>query len=167
MPSDVLFELVNVSDIHLNLNVYEKDLDKLEIGQKLTAFTNNKTGKKYKCEIILIGHSLSMEKNTEVHCHFDNYDKNLVPGMYMNAEVELNSVKAKVLPVEAVIRFGNAEFVFVVLEKNKFEMLKVQTGISENGSVEILNSDFLENKNIVLKGAYSLLMKLKNQEEED
>ena len=167
MPSDVLFELVNVSDIHLNLNVYEKDLDKLEIGQKLTAFTNNKTGKKYKCEIILIGHSLSMEKNTEVHCHFDNYDKSLVPGMYMNAEVELNSVKAKVLPVEAVIRFGNAEFVFVELEKNKFEMLKVQTGISENGSVEILNSDSLENKNIVLKGAYSLLMKLKNQEEEE
>ena len=79
----------------------------------------------------------------------------------------MNSVKAKVLPVEAVIRFGNVEFVFVELEKNKFEMLKVQTGISENGSVEILNSDFLENKNIVLKGAYSLLMKLKNQEEED
>ena len=167
MPSDVLFELVNVSDIHLNLNVYEKDLDKLEVGQRLIAFTNNGTDKKYNCEIILIGHTLSNEKNTEVHCHFDNYDKSLVPGMYMNAEVELNSVKAKVLPEEAVIRFGNAEFVFVELEKNKFEMLKVQTGISENGSVEILNSDSLENKNIVLKGAYSLLMKLKNQEEEE
>jgi membrane fusion protein, heavy metal efflux system len=165
MPSDVLFELVNVSDIHLNLNVYEKDLDKLEIGQRLVAFTNNKTDKKYNCEIILIGHTLSDEKNTELHCHFDNYDKRLVPGMYMNAEVALDNKNAKVLPVEAVLRYGNGEYVFIEINKNRFEMIEVQTGVNENGSVEILNSDRIENKNIVLKGAYSLLMKLKNQEE--
>ena len=166
MPSDVLFELVNVSDIHLNLNVYEKDLDKLEIGQRLVAFTNNKKDKKYNCEIILIGHTLSDEKNTEVHCHFDNYDKSLVPGMYMSAEVALNNKNAKVLPVEAVLRYGNGEYVFLEINKNRFEMIEVQTGVNENGSVEILNSDRIENKNIVLKGAYSLLMKFKNQEEE-
>jgi hypothetical protein len=40
-PADVLFELIDPRDIHLNLNVYEKDLEKLSIGQKLTAFTNN------------------------------------------------------------------------------------------------------------------------------
>ncbi|OJR76295.1 efflux transporter periplasmic adaptor subunit, partial [Escherichia coli] len=31
-PSDVMFELINPTDIHLNLKVYEKDLDKLEVG---------------------------------------------------------------------------------------------------------------------------------------
>ena len=94
-PSEVLFELVNVSDIHLNLTVYEKDLPKLQIGQKLIAFNNNENDVKYPCEIILIGHSLSLEKSTEVHCHFNKYDKNLVPGMYMNAEVELSRLKSE------------------------------------------------------------------------
>ena len=53
-PSDVLFELVDPSDIHLNLTVYEKDLDKLKIGQRLSAFTNNRPEIRYPASIILI-----------------------------------------------------------------------------------------------------------------
>ncbi len=164
-PSEVLFELVNVSDIHLNLTVYEKDLEKLQIGQKLIAFNNNEQNIKYPCEIILIGHSLSNEKSTEVHCHFIKYDKNLVPGMYMNAEVELKNNKAMTLPEEAVVRFGNSEFVFVEVKKGNYEMMEVQTGGKEKGYVEIINSENLKNRPIVVRGAYSLLMKLKNTEE--
>ena len=40
-PSDVLFELINPLDIHLALSIFEKDFDKLFIGQKLQAYTNN------------------------------------------------------------------------------------------------------------------------------
>ena len=46
-PSDVLFELINPEDIHLNLTVFEKDLDKLSIGQKLLAYNNNQPDKKH------------------------------------------------------------------------------------------------------------------------
>jgi cobalt-zinc-cadmium efflux system membrane fusion protein len=165
-PSEVLFELVNVADIHLNLSVFEKDLPKLAIGQKLVAYNNN-TGLKYSCEIILIGHSLSVEKNTEVHCHFNKYDKSLVPGMYMNADIELKNVKAQTISEEAVIRFGNFEYVFVELKKNEFEMIQVKTGAKENGLVEIINYSKLKGQPIVLNGAYSILMKLKNAEEEE
>ncbi|MBI1837336.1 MAG: efflux RND transporter periplasmic adaptor subunit [Flavobacteriia bacterium] len=164
-PSEVLFELVNVADIHLNLSVFEKDLPKLAIGQKLIAYDNN-LGTKYPCEIILIGHSLSAEKNTEVHCHFNKYDKSLVPGMYMNAEVALNSEKALVLPEKAIIRFGSFEYVFVTLKNYTFEMVEVETGAKEKGYVEILNYEKLKGQTIVVQGAYSLLMKLKNTEEE-
>lgn len=164
-PSEVLFELVNVADIHLNLTVYEKDLSKLAIGQKLIAYNNNQSEKKYPCEIILIGHSLSADKSTEVHCHFNKYDKSLVPGMYMNAEVALKSTKAKTVPDESVVRFGNSEYVFVKLKKHEFEMIEVETGSREKGFVEIINSEKLKNQPIVVKGAYSLLMKLKNTEE--
>ena len=44
-PTDVLFELINPEDIHLNLKVFEKDLDKLSIGQKIVAFNNNQPEK--------------------------------------------------------------------------------------------------------------------------
>jgi cobalt-zinc-cadmium efflux system membrane fusion protein len=165
-PSEVLFELVNVADIHLNLRVFEKDLSKLAIGQKLVAFNNNDPDKKYPCEILLIGHSLTAEKNTEVHCHFKKYDNSLVPGMYMNAEIELKNVNAITVPEESVVRFGNFEYIFVELKKNQFEMIEIKTGAKENGYVEILNNEKLDNQTIVIKGAYSLLMKLKNSEGE-
>ena len=165
-PSDVLFELVNPDDIHLNLTVFEKDLDKLFIGQKLMTYTNNHPEKKYPCEIILIGKELSKERNVEVHCHFEAYDKFLIPGMFMNADIEINNNKAWVLPDEAIVRFENKHYIFIATSKKTFEMQEVNTGNHENGFTEVVADEQILSKSIVTKGAYALLMKLKNKEEE-
>ena len=165
-PGDVLFELVNPSDIHLNLKIFEKDLDKIFIGQPLVSYTNNNPEKKYPGDIILIGKDVSPDGIIEVHCHFDNYDKNLFPGMYMNAEIELKNKMRNVLPDEAIVRFEGKEYFFENIGKNKFEMVKVEIGKSENGLTDIISEKDLSEKNIVTKGAYTLLMSLKNTEEE-
>lgn len=162
MPSEVLFELVNVEDIHLNLTVFEKDLPQLAIGQKLVAYNNNEPDKKYHCNIIIIGHSLLADKSTEVHCHFEKYDKSLVPGMYMNAEVQLSSKKAMTIQEGALLSFENKDFVFVEQSKNLFELVEVKKGIVEEGFVEILSPESLMGKKVVTQGAYWLMMKLKN-----
>ena len=86
-PSDVMFELVNPDDIHLNLTIYEKDLQSLHIGSKVKAFTNNNPEKLYDCDVILIGQDVSKEGFVQVHCHFHTYSNILIPGMYMNAEL--------------------------------------------------------------------------------
>jgi cobalt-zinc-cadmium efflux system membrane fusion protein len=166
-PSDVLFELVNPDDIHLNLTVYEKDLDKIFIGQKLMAYNNHKPEIKYPCDIILIGKDLSEERNVEVHCHFEKYDKTLIPGMFMNAEVEINSNNAKVLPDDAIVRFENVNYAFVSKNINTFEMVEVKLGNTENGLTEVTLDESLYNNNFVVKGAYNLLMQLKNKEDEE
>jgi cobalt-zinc-cadmium efflux system membrane fusion protein len=161
-PSDVLFELVNVADIHLNISVFEKDLASLSIGQKVITYNNSKPDQKYESEIILIGHSLTADKNTEVHCHFKKYDKSLVPGMYMNAEIELKNKMAHTILENAILHYGNKEYVFIELSNLKYEMVEVNIGASENGKVEILNFEALKANSIVTSGAYSLLMTLKN-----
>lgn len=166
-PTDVLFELINPVDIHLNLKVFEKNLNKLFIGQKLLTYTNNQPEKKYACEIILVGKDLSMEGNTEVHCHFEVYDKTLVPGTYMNAEIEVKNKMAHTLPSEAIVRFEGKQFIYRVKSGNQFEMLEVTVGESEHGFTEIIfpaNSD-LASADFVTKGAYSLLMTMKNKAE--
>ena len=165
-PSEVLFELVNPSDIHLALTIFEKDLAQIAIGQKLVAYTNNKPNVKHPCEIILVGQTISADRITEVHCHFLDYDKTLIPGMYMNAEIELKKNDALVLPEEAVVRFENSQYVFVEKDKNNFEMVPVTTGIIENCFIEILDAQKLMSKKIVTQGAYSILMKTKNKSEE-
>jgi cobalt-zinc-cadmium efflux system membrane fusion protein len=166
-PGDVLFELVNPSDIHLNLKVFEKDLGKIFIGQHLISYTNNNPEKKYPGDIILISKDVSPDGIIEVHCHFDNYDKNLFPGMYMNAEIELKNNMHNVLPDEAFVRFEGKEYFFENTGKNKFEMVEVEIGKSENGFTEIVSDKDLSGKTIVTKGAYTLLMSLKNTEEQE
>ena len=163
-PSDILFEIVNPSDIHLALTVFEKDINKLVIGQSVLAYTNTNPEKKYYCKIILIGKDFSENRSTEIHCHFDKYDKTLLPGMYMNAEIELKSQQSNALPAEAIVNYENKNYIFVAKENKQFEMREVTTGNTENEFTEIISED-LNEATIVIKGAYSLLMKMKNLEE--
>jgi cobalt-zinc-cadmium efflux system membrane fusion protein len=165
-PTEVLFELINPSDIHLNLKVYEKDINKLYVGQKLNAFTNNQPTKKHPCEILLIGHDISNERNTDVHCHFETYEHDLIPGTYMNAEIAIKNSKAFVLPEEAIVLFENKQYAFVKIRSNQFKMIEVLVGSSENGFIEILQAENFATSDFVVKGAYSLLMSLKNKVDE-
>ncbi len=161
--TDVLFELINPLDIHLALKVFERDLGKLFIGQKLMAYTNNEPGRKHLCEVLLIGKDLSAEGNTDVHCHFEEYDKTLVPGTYMNAEIEVKNKNATVVPEQAVVGYENKQYIFLASGANRFAMTEITTGETENGFMEILVDAKLAKQDVVVKGAYSLLMSLKNK----
>lgn len=166
-PSDIMFDLINPSDIHLNLKVYEKDVDKLEIGQRVISYTNNDPSKKYEGKIIIISMDVNNEGVTEVHCHFNQFDKKLLPGMYMNADIDTHSVLTKALPEESVVYYEGKNFVFLEVEKQTYQMFPVKTGAKEDGFIQIDNSQELEGKKIVDKGAYTLLMKLKNTEDDE
>jgi membrane fusion protein, heavy metal efflux system len=151
-PSDILFELVNPTDIHLALNIFEKDINSLYIGQRLVAFTNRNPEKKYLCKIILIGKNLNEERSVEVHCHFEQYDKTLIPGMYLNA----------------IASFEGKQYVFEVGDNKQYKKMEVAVQNNQSGFTQIT---FPDNKDrskslFVIKGAYSLLMKMKNTEEE-
>jgi cobalt-zinc-cadmium efflux system membrane fusion protein len=165
-PTDVLFELINPLDIHLNLHVFEKDVAQLFIGQKLLAFTNTNPDKKFTCEIILISKNISQDGTTEVHCHFENYDKNLLPGMYMNAELDIKSSAGFALPETAIVNYEGKQYAYEVIDNLKYAMVEIITGARSDGFVEVKNYQQLQNKKLVLNGAYTLLMKMKNVEEE-
>ena len=163
--SEILFQLVDPTDIHLALKVFEKDLSKLYIGQNVMAYTNNQPDKKYKCSVLLIGHDLSPDRNADVHCHFAIYDKSLVPGTYMNAEVQIKNLKTSVLPTEAVVQFEGKSYGFMQTGNKTYRMIEINIGDSEDGftQIDLTNQTQLANALFVTKGAYSLLMMLKNK----
>lgn len=165
-PEEVLFEIVNPGDIHLELTIFEKDISKLFVGQTVLAYSNSQPEKKYPCEIILIGQDFTDDRSVEVHCHFRNYDRTLLPGMFMNAEIEVQRHSTDALPADAVVSYGNKQYVFMERSKNDFEMVEVRTGNAEDGYTEVAAADHrkLQGARIVTRGAYSLLMKMKNAE---
>ncbi|WP_433629591.1 efflux RND transporter periplasmic adaptor subunit [Chryseobacterium cucumeris] len=165
-PSDVLFELINPDDIHLNLKVYEKDLANLKKGQRFAAYTNAEPDKKYYGEILLISKDINPGGWAEVHCHFEKYDQSLVPGMYMNAEIETSTSFSNAVPEQSIVNFEGKDFVFVEEKKQTYRLTPVTLGETENGFVQIMNTDDFKNKKIVIKNAYTLLMKLKNTADE-
>ncbi len=87
----------------------------------------------------------------------------------------LDSTAGTALPDEAVIDYQGKKYIFVTTEEPKhkgvyhFAMVEVEAGLSELGYTEITPpKDFDLNKsNVVIKGAYALLSKMKNTEEEE
>lgn len=165
-PNDVLLELINLSDLYLKLKVFEQDLDVIEIGQSVTVYTNSKPDKKYEAELIQIGKSFSADRAVAVYAKLKEVDPKLIPGMYMNAEIIVPENKTRALPEESVVSFEGKDYVFEILDSNTFEMIEVQVGNSGNGWLEIKNAATLQDKKIAEKGAYALLMALKNKGEE-
>ena len=117
----------------------------------------------------MIGKELTQDRNIEVHCHFERYDNTLIPGMFMNADIQTKSNIVLTLPSDAIVTYENKTYVFIQRSNNSFEMMEIKTGLFQNGYTEVLSDDssMLENARFVTSGAYSLLMKMKNTEEEE
>lgn len=161
--TDVLFEIVDPSDLHLRLIVFENDASSLKIGNEVLFTTNNDLSKKLKAHIAVITPNINEERTTEVHCHLVNEQVKLYPGTYVNAEVALNNVKVAALPEEAIVKWENKPFVFVKQVDQSYKLVSIDIGVTTNGFVEVKTD--LKGQDIVLKNAYTLLMKLKNSSE--
>lgn len=165
-PSDVLFKIANTDHLHAELTVYEKDVPKLRIGQKVR-FTLANENRERMATVYLVGREISNERTVQVHCHLDLEDGQLLPGMYLQALVEGGGKLVTALPEKAVIEFEGQKYIFTERSALHYEMLKVGTGVAELGYVEVeLPENFdRERKKVVINGAYDLLSKVKNSEE--
>lgn len=163
-PTDILFELMDPKDLHLSLTVFEKDLSQISPGQEVVAWTNN-SDEKYEAEVHFITQGVDETHAAEVHCHLKKYDKRLVPGMFMNAEIALNDARVKALPDNAIVKWQGKNFVFKAETGNMYAMLPVEIGAHTAGFTEIKTD--LPEGNYVIDNAYPVLMKMKNSGDEE
>lgn len=165
--TDVLFELINPDDMHAALTVFEKDLNKVSPGQKVKVSFVDDPATTYDCEVILVTRNVDDNRGALVHCHFETQPKNLLPGMFLNATININNASVLTVPEEAVVRFDNKLYVFAKTGKNDFRMLEVETGVKENGRIEVSSKmEGFEQQELVTKNAYAVLSKMKNTAEE-
>ena len=123
-------------------------------------------GKKYEARIFLLGKDFSADRSVLVHCHFVDQDATLIPGTFMNAEIEADSEIGFVIPDDAIVTWEEKQYIFEETKPKTFKMFPVEIGNSENGFTELLNfKEENKKKKFVTKGAYQLLMALKNEEE--
>ncbi|NTS39273.1 efflux RND transporter periplasmic adaptor subunit [Flavisolibacter sp. BT320] len=166
-PSDVLFELINPADIHVALKVFEKDLNKIEAGQRVEVTTVNNPGRTYEARVKLISRNLDNDRSATVHCHFTGANKELLPGMFANAVIETTSEEAITVPEEAVVLWGNNHYLFVQEAPGKFRMQPVVVGSTHEGKTAVTAEEGdLLSQTVLTANAYTALMKLQNKAEE-
>ena len=176
-PQDVLMDITDASDLHVELKVYEDDIPLIRMGQRIRFRLANAPNKWMEAEVFLIGNNVREDRSITIHGHLKEKNEDLLPGMFVNANIEVEALEQYTVPEEAIVRFDSKHYIFKSLGKRKeneqtmndFEMIEISKGNEEEGFVAI----FLENKDqdiakveVVLKDAFTLLAKAKNSEEE-
>lgn len=188
-----LFSIVDNSKMHVDLLVYEKDLFKVKPGQSVRFILTNQGNQEIKGKIFSIGKSFENDtKSVAVHADIVNEKQILIPGMYVNALIDIGVNKVEALPMEAVVKAEGREFIFI-WEKGKpeaeehkheegeehehsegeandegeisFARIEVKTGASQLGFVQVTPLTEIHNGDkIVVKGAYYLQSHLQKSE---
>lgn len=110
-----LFDIVDNSQMHLDLNVYEKDLFKIREGQIVDVVLTNQHNTSIKAKIFGINKSFSNESKTvAVHSRIINNNLNgLIAGMYVSANINVTDAYVQAVPKEAIVKDGEKYFIYI------------------------------------------------------
>ena len=168
VPTDVLFEITGNAHKHLELKVFEKDITKINVGQKITIENPKFSGVKVTATVFLVGKNVELETKTiNIHAHIDSEkaEEKLTVGQYVNTSILTGNRTVKTVPETAILRQGERGFIFVQIKENTFQQVPVKLGLSERGNVEIFLQKEVNSLKIVKSGASILQAVLSGGEE--
>lgn len=165
-PQTIAVSIEGTDHKHMELNIYEKDLSKINVGDQIRMVTASNPSKYYFGEVYLIDKKIHSENRTvKVHGHFNEDAENLqdlLPQMYIEGEIVTSANLSPALPKSAVVELDGLQYV-LMLEKhvnNEFQFVRkeVQVGETVGGFTEILNFENLPRDGMYLtKGAFQLI----------
>ena len=190
-PSTPIAEIVNNSQLHLDLFVFEKDLPKLQANQTIHFTLTNNPGKEYDAQVYSIGTAFVNESKTiPVHAIVKGDKTGLIEGMNITAIISIGESVLPAVPTDAIVSFQGQDYIFVLQSSNsistqkidstktkdgkpedaelKFERVQILKGATDIGFTEvILLKNLAPQTQIVTKGAFFVLAKMTNVGEEE
>jgi RND family efflux transporter MFP subunit len=162
-PSAVILEIVDTQHLHLELAVFEKDILKVKVGQKINFTVPEASKEVFPAEVHLVGKSIEGNDRTiNVHGHLDESIKQkLLTGMFVEAKIVTSSKKGLAIPAEALVTENNKNFV-LLLKNNKdngysFKKVAITIGEKNEDFIEILsNNEIQAASKILTKGTFDV-----------
>jgi multidrug efflux pump subunit AcrA (membrane-fusion protein) len=151
------FDLVDLSSMWVEMDVYEHDSSLVKLGQSITIEFSALPGEKFQGDINFIDPIINPKTRTlKVRTTLNNLNGNLRPGMVgdVNLKIELEGTPI-VVPRSAVIDTGKRKVVWLDLGKHKYQAITVSTGFESAGYMEIKNG-LKEGQKVVIDGNFLL-----------
>jgi len=115
-------EIVDNRSLHLDLQVFEKDLPMMKIGQIIHFTLTNNPANEYDAKVFSIGSSFENDSKTiSVHASVTGNKTGLIDGMNITGIVSLNNVTTPAVPNEAIVNADGKYYIFIVTDKKPGE----------------------------------------------
>jgi RND family efflux transporter MFP subunit len=186
-------EIVNNSQLHLDLFVYEKDLPKLHANQKIHFTLTNNPSKEYDAQVYSIGTAFTSENKTiPIHAVVKGDKTGLIEGMNITAVISIGETVVPAVPNDAIVTYQGQDYIFVLTDKKpehheeennpiegkkdaapeeagiSFERMQVVKGVSDIGYTEVtLLKNLPPKTKIITKGAFFANAKMTNTGEHE
>ncbi len=192
-PSTPIAEIVNNSQLHLDLFVYEKDLPKIHDNQTIHFTLTNNPGKEYDARIYSIGTAFASESKTiPIHAVVNGDKTGLIEGMSITAVISIGEAVLPAVPNDAIASYQGQDYIFVLTNQKptehheekegaegkkepkqeeagmSFERVQVVKGVSDVGFTEItLIKNLPPHSKIISKGTFFANAKMTNSGEHE
>ena len=147
---------------------FEKDISKIKEGQKITFTDANDQKHLHNATIFSINKAFEDNQQAVIaHAKIENISETLLPGMFIEARINIDDNTSASLPSDAIVSNGNDHYIFVEHEANTFKQIQVRTGTTDQNFTEIIPMEEIsQEQKVVIRGAYYLLSELTKGEGE-
>jgi len=160
--SEMIMEILDVDHVHLELDVFEKDILKIHKGDTLNFKIPEISDQSYKAYVKLIGAEVNENRSVRVHAHPKNDNVNFSVGMFVNAYFKSDSKDYLALPENAFTEVDSETFVLQLNSKTNslytFNKIEVDTDSPQNGLKPILNSGQVDTEaQFLIRGVFDII----------
>lgn len=156
-----LLSIVDVDTMRATIDIYEKDLRHIRVGQKVILTTSAYPDRKFKGEVVYI--SPQVDEHTQsikVRVDVDNPQHLLRLGMFVSGELIYAADKTALsVPIAALQQLSGEDVVFVAGQDDRLIMREVILGESSGGYTEI-RQGLKEGEHVVTQGSFYLKSEL-------
>ncbi len=155
-------EVLDIKQLQLQISLYEKDINKLNIGQQINFKLSSNNDNIYTAKLVSIGRTVNPDSKTiECYADIDDLDSgNFVNNAYIEADIIYKTEIAKAVPEESILKINDANYVLAFIKKHNnsyyLKSLEVKIGRSSSGYVEILKQ--LSYSKLLSKGTYNIII---------
>jgi cobalt-zinc-cadmium efflux system membrane fusion protein len=152
-----LFVVSDTKKLTLLMAVFEVNLSKIKLGQKLSVSVPAYPNELFPATVQYIGQVIDEKTRTvQVRCDLPNTNDRLLPGMYATITVESDpDDKAIMIPLTAVFTEGDADYVFIALDENHYQQRPVEIGLRLKDKA-VITQGLQPNEQLVTDGALTL-----------
>ena len=138
-PGDVLFRIADISMVWALIDVAERDLGSVAVGQPVTIRARSFPGRSFSGKIAVIYPQVNRDTRTaRVRIELANPDAVLLPDMYVDADIDTaDPAPVLAVPEDSVLDTGTRQSVLVDKGEGRIEPREVKLGRRGGGYIEV------------------------------